>query len=153
MAVVLAPISGKVLPLAHVPDPVFAAEMVGSGAAIEPDMASPGPVTAIAPISGRLMKTFPHAYVISGETLDVLIHLGLETTAFNGAGFDVVGHEGEDVEAGQEIVTWDPAAVAARGLSPLVLVCVLGTPPGSIDPGVAGRAVEAGSDFFELPVI
>ena len=33
---VLAPLSGRPLPLSEVPDPVFAAEMVGPGVALEP---------------------------------------------------------------------------------------------------------------------
>lgn len=45
MTVILAPCPGRVFPLAEVSDPVFAAEMVGPGVAIEPD---PGETVVIA---------------------------------------------------------------------------------------------------------
>ena len=46
MSEVLAPVAGLVRPLADVPDPVFAAEMVGAGVAIEP---SGGSAEALSP--------------------------------------------------------------------------------------------------------
>ena len=46
----LAPLTGRLIPLTEVPDPVFAAEMVGPGVAVDPD---PGePVTVVSPIAG-----------------------------------------------------------------------------------------------------
>ena len=48
---VLAPVAGLVRPLADVPDPVFAAEMVGAGVAIEP---SGGMAEAVSPVAGTL---------------------------------------------------------------------------------------------------
>ena len=53
---VLAPVAGLVRPLADVPDPVFAAEMVGAGVAIEP---SGGSAEALSPVAGTLVEAAP----------------------------------------------------------------------------------------------
>lgn len=149
MLSVLAPVTGTVWPLGAVPDPVFAAEMVGAGAAINPLGNPPGP--ALSPISGNLMKVLPHAFVVSGESLDVLVHLGLDTLRLKGEGFEVIAEEGQDILAGSPVVHWNPALVAERDLSPVVLVCVLGTPPGYVNAGLSGRPVVAGAHLFDLP--
>ena len=74
---VVAPVAGLVRPLADVPDPVFAAEMVGAGVAIEP---SGGMAEAVSPVAGTLIKLHPHAYVVvTPEGTGVLVHLGIDT--------------------------------------------------------------------------
>ena len=60
---ITAPIAGAVVALAEVPDPVFAEEIVGPGAAIDPGEAAS--LTAVAPVAGRLSSLKPHAFVIS----------------------------------------------------------------------------------------
>ncbi len=57
---VLAPVAGRAVALQDVPDPVFSAGMVGYGAAVDPPR---GVIEAIAPVSGKLLKLMPHAYV------------------------------------------------------------------------------------------
>ena len=58
---VLAPVPGRAVPLGDVPDPVFSQGMVGYGAAIDPPR---GVIEAVAPVSGRLLKLMPHAYIV-----------------------------------------------------------------------------------------
>jgi len=60
---VLAPVSGVVRAMADVPDPVFGAELVGPGMAIDPTRG--GVVEAIAPIDGTIVKLHPHAFVVT----------------------------------------------------------------------------------------
>lgn len=146
---VLAPVAGDVLPLSEAPDPVFAAEMVGSGVAIRPR----GPrEEAVAPISGKLVKVMPHAYVIAGANGGVLVHLGIDTVKLDGEGFDVLVTEGDEVAAGAPVVAWTPADIAARGLSELVLVCALDTPAGRVDAATVASPVAVGAQLFALPL-
>ena len=56
MTKVLAPCPGRLVPLAEVPDPVFAGEMVGPGVGIDPD---PGETTVVSPIAGETAAAFP----------------------------------------------------------------------------------------------
>lgn len=146
---VLTPVPGTVGPLSDAPDPVFAAEMVGSGVLIDPDR-TPG--VAVAPVSGKIAKVHPHAYAIAtADGTGLLVHLGIDTVKLNGAGFEIVGPVKGEVAAGQEMIRWDPAEVAARGLSPAVLVCVLDTAPGSIVSDLLGQHVETGEPLFDVP--
>ena len=81
---ILAPIQGRAVPMAQVPDPTFAQGIVGHGAAIDPPREI---VDAVAPISGKVLQMFPHAYIIvSDDNVGVLVHLGLDTVQLNGAG-------------------------------------------------------------------
>jgi glucose-specific phosphotransferase system IIA component len=118
----LAPMTGRVVPMEEVPDPVFSEKMLGDGLAIEP---SEG--LAVAPMAGSLVvfHSAGHAFAIEGpESVSVLVHLGLETVSLKGAGFERLAEVGDTVAAGQPIVKMDLAAIAAAGLrsiSPIVL--------------------------------
>ena len=149
MSEVLAPVAGLVHPLADVPDPVFAAEMVGAGVAIEP---SGGSAEALSPVAGTLVKLHPHAYVVvTAEGTGILVHLGIDTVKLDGAGFELLVEEKSTVAAGQPVTRWDPTDVAARGLSPMVMLCVLDTKAGAVTSGVTGSTVEAGGALFTWP--
>jgi sugar PTS system EIIA component len=120
---VLAPVGGRAVALADVPDPVFSAGMVGYGAAVDPPREV---VDAVAPVSGKLLKLMPHAYVVlTADGVGVLVHLGLDTVALNGEGFTTHVAQGDDVTAGQRIITYDVPAIEAKGLNPIVPVVVM----------------------------
>ena len=120
MAVTIAaPITGTVIPLAEVPDPVFAKALVGPGVAIDP-----GEVAA--PVAGKLASLKPHAYVISHRPdQGVLVHLGIDTVHLGGAGFTLRAEAGQQVDAGEEIVVWDLEAAREAEKSVIVPVVVL----------------------------
>lgn len=123
---VLAPVSGAVVAMADVPDPVFAGSIVGPGLAIDPDRDAADEQRVVAPVAGRLAKLHPHAFVVQvDETRAVLVHLGLDTVQLAGEGFTLHASEGDEVEAGQQVVSWRPSAVAAGGRSPVCPVVAL----------------------------
>jgi len=120
---VVAPVAGRAVLLEDVPDPVFSAGMVGYGAAIDPPR---GVIEAVAPVSGRLLKLMPHAYVIvTPDKVGVLVHLGLDTVTLNGDGFTAHVSQGDDVTVGQVVIGYDVPAVEAKGLNPIVAVVVM----------------------------
>jgi PTS system N-acetylglucosamine-specific IIA component len=142
---VSAPLSGTTVELSEVPDPVFASAMVGPGIAIDPDRA---PSTVVAPISGTLAKLKPHALVVvDGGGHGVLVHLGIDTVHLDGEGFTLLVSEGETVTEGQPIVTWNPADVEARGLSPVCPVVALDAAAGSVGE-LANGPVGPGAPLF-----
>ena len=111
MTEVLAPLAGRVVALADVPDPVFAGLIVGAGLAVEPEDGATE-VSVISPVAGRVMKVHPHAFVVLDESgAGVLVHLGIDTVQLKGEGFTLLAAEGDRVSAGQPIVAWNPAAV------------------------------------------
>jgi PTS system glucose-specific IIA component len=120
---VLAPVEGRALPLSEVPDPVFSQGMVGHGAAVDPPRQV---VDAVAPVSGKILKLLPHAYVImTADNVGILVHLGLDTVTLNGEGFTAQVAQGDTVEAGQPVIINDVPAIVAAGLSPVVPVVVM----------------------------
>ena len=120
---VLAPVEGRALALSDVPDPVFSGGMVGYGAAVDPTRDL---IYAVAPVSGKVLKLLPHAYVImTPDNVGVLVHLGLDTVTLEGSGFTPQVAQGDTVEAGQPVITYDVPAIVAAGLSPVVPVVVM----------------------------
>jgi sugar PTS system EIIA component len=120
---VLAPIPGRAVALGDVPDPVFAQGMVGFGAAIDPPHEV---IDAVAPVSGTLLKLIPHAYIVlTADKVGVLVHLGLDTVALNGEGFTTHLQQGDEVSAGQVVITYDVPAIIAKGLNPIVPVVIM----------------------------
>jgi glucose-specific phosphotransferase system IIA component len=120
---VLAPLTGRVLPIEQVPDPVFAERMLGDGIAIDP---SEG--IAVAPVSGTLIvfHSAGHAFAIQEEAsgIGVLVHVGLDTVDLKGRGFERLAEQGDAVRAGQTLLRFDLETIAAAGLSavsPIVL--------------------------------
>lgn len=145
---VLAPVAGTVIAMADVPDPVFAGEIVGPGLAIDPTR--DGAVTAIAPVSGTVMKLHAHAFVIAAGERAALVHLGLDTVQLGGAGFTLHVAEGDTVQAGDTVVTWDPAQVEAGGRSPVCPVVALQGDPGAVAPlAEVGSTVAAGDPLLQ----
>jgi glucose-specific phosphotransferase system IIA component len=146
--IMLAPVPGTVRAMTEVPDPVFAGEIVGPGLAIDPSR--DGVVDAIAPVSGKIIKLHPHAYVILAEnSRGALVHLGLDTVQLEGVGFTLHVAEGDIVAAGDLVVSWDPAVIEAGGRSPICPVVALEGKAEAITGLVApGTTVRAGEPLF-----
>ncbi|MGC3993999.1 MAG: PTS glucose transporter subunit IIA [Propionicimonas sp.] len=145
---VLSPCPGRTFPITEVSDPVFAAEMVGPGVAIEP---LPEPTTVVAPVAGTIVKLHPHAFAMAtADGLGVLVHLGIDTVRLDGAGFELLAGEGAVVAAGAPMVSWNPAAISAGGLEATVMVVALDRPASSLSDVVTGRDVAAGEPLFTV---
>jgi PTS system glucose-specific IIA component len=141
-----APLPGRAVPLASVPDEVFAQAMVGPGAAIDP---RPRQLDALAPVDGTLMKLHPHAFVVlAADARGVLVHLGLDTVQLEGKGFTLLAEEGDPVAAGQPLVRWNPAEVASGGRSPVCPVIALEATPEALTELLDDGEVTPGRTLF-----
>ncbi|MFT3943296.1 MAG: glucose PTS transporter subunit IIA [Ancrocorticia sp.] len=146
--VITAPVSGDIIAMRDVPDPVFATSMMGPGAAIEPFQ---GGLTVISPCAGRVRKARPHGFVIEAVGgLGVLIHLGLDTYELEGEGFDVLVKEGQYVKRGQPISLWNTSVAAAAGYHLCTPVVVIGAEAEDIVVIPQAARVEAGKPFLEV---
>ena len=144
---VLAPISGRAVPLAEVPDEVFAEGMAGQGCAIVPDASG----EAVAPISGVLVKLFEggHAFGIAADGgVEMIVHLGLDTIELRGRGFERIATEGDRVEAGQPIVRFDLDEIRAGNYDPVTPVLV-SNPEDHPVTGARTGDVRSGEPLFE----
>jgi len=123
----VSPLSGWCLPLDEVADPVFAQRMAGDGLAVDPTR---GEVRA--PCDGEVvpMQDAKHAVTIrAGGGIDVLVHVGLDTVALGGAGFERVAQGGARVRAGETLLRFDLDWLArnARSLASPIVVASGGT--------------------------
>ncbi|QCB94065.1 PTS sugar transporter subunit IIA [Cellulomonas shaoxiangyii] len=127
----LSPVAGTVRPLADVPDPVFAGEMVGPGVAVQPDPVARQDV--LAPCDGVVGALHPHAFALDlGADRAVLVHVGIDTVGLKGEGFEVHVEAGAHVRAGDRVLTWSPLDVAAAGLATVCPVVVLQGDPATL---------------------
>ncbi len=104
---------GKVIELEQVKDPVFAQKMMGDGFAVEPSNGN-----IVSPVSGTVSSIFPtkHALGLVTEAgLEVLVHIGLDTVSLEGKPFTVRVTEGQQVAAGDLLVTADLGAIRDAG--------------------------------------
>jgi len=117
------PVDGQVVALESVKDEVFSQKLVGDGVAIIP-MSN----IFTAPIDGVVSKIFStnHAYSIkSPKDLEVMVHIGLDTVALEGKGFERIANEGDTVKAGDPIIRVDLAYVreyAKDIITPIIIL-------------------------------
>jgi glucose-specific phosphotransferase system IIA component len=124
MLILTAPLDGWCLPLAEVPDPVFARGLAGDGLAIDPT----GTVLR-APCDGELLPVQSAAHALrirAASGVEVLLHLGIDTVALKGEGFTALARAGDAVRAGQELLRFDLDLIARRAKSAVTPVLLAG---------------------------
>ncbi|QOC24436.1 PTS glucose transporter subunit IIA [Microbacterium hominis] len=145
---VAAPLDGTVVALDQVPDPVFAGGVMGPGVAIEPTGD-----TVYAPGAGTVVAAQPtgHAFGLQLDNgTEVLIHVGIDTVNLKGEGFDVKVKNGDRVETGTPLVTFDRAVIEKAGYPLITPVIVLnGDSFDTVDP-VALGPVTHGSPLLDV---
>ena len=119
---ILAPFDGWCSALDEVPDPVFAGRMVGDGLAIDPTSG-----VLLAPCAGEIMTLPASAHAVSiraAPGIDVLIHVGIDTVALHGRGFEARVGRGAIVRAGDELIRFDLETVARASKSLMTPIVV-----------------------------
>lgn len=147
--VIVAPMTGVVKKLVDVPDPIFSEKMLGDGIAIEPDEG-----VVVAPIDGEITEIFPtkHAIGMRGASgLELLIHIGLETVALNGDGFETFVKQGDQVEAGTRLVEVDLDTVLKKSNSIITPVIMTnGDIVQSVDDRHATKAIAGKTELLHV---
>ena len=117
---IYAPLKGNVIPYDQIPDPTFASGVLGKGVGIEPEIGE-----VVAPFDGTVSSVTDtkHAIGISGpQGMELLIHVGVDTVNMKGEGFDMLVAEGDEVKAGQKLITFDIEKIKEAGYSPTTAV-------------------------------
>lgn len=111
---VSSPINGTVIDLSEVKDETFSSGMLGQGMAIIP---SEGAVYA--PFNGTVTAIFPTMHTIgltdSSKTVEVLIHIGMDTVELNGEGYKGFCQNGDVVKQGDKLVEFDMELLKSKG--------------------------------------
>ncbi|MBV8627986.1 MAG: PTS glucose transporter subunit IIA, partial [Paraburkholderia sp.] len=128
--ILLAPMTGPVVPLADVPDPVFSGGMFGDGIGIDPLAGR-----LVAPCDGVVMhlaRTGHALTLVTAEGAEILLHIGIDTVELNGKGFTPKIAQGATVHTGDLLIEFDLDYVA------------------SIAPSLVSVIAIANSDAFEI---
>ena len=120
--VLLAPFTGPMVPLADVPDPVFADGMFGDGIGIDPLEG-----VLLAPSDGvitHLARTHHAVTLRTSQGAEILVHIGIDTVELAGKGFTPKVEQGASVRAGQVLIEFDADYVAQHAPSLVSVIAV-----------------------------
>ncbi|PRH41733.1 PTS glucose transporter subunit IIA, partial [Burkholderia vietnamiensis] len=120
--VLLAPLSGPIVALADVPDPVFAGGMFGDGIGIDPLAGR-----LVAPCAGvvsHLARTGHAVTITTPQGAQVLLHIGIDTVELNGQGFTARVEDGAHVAPGDLLIEFDQDVVARSAHSLVSVIAI-----------------------------
>ena len=107
------PLNGIAIPLSEVKDETFAGEVLGKGMAVTP---SEGVVKAPCDAEVSMVFDTKHAIGLTTENgLELLIHVGLNTVELEGKYYTVHVNDGDKVQKGQTLITFDMDKIKEAG--------------------------------------
>lgn len=119
------PLSGKVLELSEIADPVFNSGVLGKGYAVEPDTG-----VVYAPEDGVAISV-PESKHAVGMLLDngveLIVHVGMDTVELNGTHYNSLIQQGEHFQKGQKLLEFDMEAIKKAGYELTTPVVVTNT--------------------------
>lgn len=123
--IVLAPVSGKLIPLVETSDQAFSSLALGKGIAIKAKSEE-----IIAPFNGKVSAVFPGNHAIgltSEEGIELLIHIGIDTVNLNGSAFERFVEEGMTITIGQKLLGFNIDKIQENGYDDTVMITVTNT--------------------------
>ena len=138
----VSPLTGPVVALAAVPDPVFAEGLFGDGVGIDPRAGQ-----LVAPCDGVIMHVARTRHCLTLQTdegAQVLLHLGIDTAALDGNGFTAKVAQGEQVCRGDLLIEFDCDGIARVAPSLISVVAVANSEAFEVVWRTEAPVVEAG---------
>lgn len=118
----VAPLTGPVVPLAAVPDPVFSEGLFGDGIGVDPLVGR-----LVSPCDGTVMHLARTGHAVTLQTAEgaqVLVHIGIDTVELNGKGFAPKVEQGAQVRRGDLLIEFDLDVVACNAPSLVSVIAV-----------------------------
>jgi phosphoenolpyruvate-protein phosphotransferase len=146
--VLLAPLTGPVVPLADVPDPVFAGGMFGDGIAIDPLDGR-----LVAPCDGvvtHLARTGHAVTLQTSQGAEILLHIGIDTVELAGAGFTAKVAQGAHVRAGDLLIEFDQDAIGMKAPSLVSVIAIANSDAFDVVERASGRVTAGVSPLLSL---
>ena len=144
----VSPIKGKCVALSQVNDPTFSECMLGKGAAVIPEEGN-----VYAPADGEISLVFDTKHAVSmvtPEGVEVLIHVGLDTVALKGEGFEAHVNAGDKVKQGDLLLSVDLEKIKAAGYDTITPMVVCNTDDYSDVQEVEKEKVEPGTAIITI---
>ena len=119
-----APVAGEVHPIEEAPDEAFASKMMGDGYFVYPTEE-----TVYAPADGEVVFVFDTKHAIgmkADDGTEYLLHIGVDTVALGGKGFEVFVENGQKVKKGDRLMAFDDAYIKEHAKSDACLVIFTG---------------------------
>lgn len=111
------PVVGRCFDITEIPDEVFSTKMLGNGIGFE---STEG--VLYAPVDGEILQVFPtkHALILkTKEGIEILLHIGIDTVEMKGEGFETFTQKGQQVKAGDKLLSFDNDLIKAKAKSNL----------------------------------
>lgn len=124
---IVAPVSGKLIELEKVNDPVFSQKMMGDGFAIVPNVQNQT-FDIYAPIDAEVVSlpATKHAVGLRNrEGQEILIHIGIDTVDLKGKGFTSYVNQGNYVHQGEKMISVDDNVLKQNKLDDTVMVILV----------------------------
>lgn len=142
------PMAGEVVAITDVEDKVFASKTLGDGVGIKP---ADGLVYS--PVTGKVATVTKtgHAFGIKTDAgVEVLVHVGIDTVQLKGEGFEVAVTKGQEVKAGDLLVTVDFDKVRAAGFDTTTVVSITNTKAMTAVTPIMGGTVTVGAPIIDV---
>lgn len=146
---VTTPVSGKIVGLDQVPDPMMAQEVMGKSVAVMPDETDS---QIYAPVDGKVTMVADTKQAVGfqdeiGE--EVLVHIGVDTVKLNGKGFEINVQAGDQVHQGDVIGKVDWSVIREAQLAPVTLTIITNSSDYQVDKKIGQTDVQATSILME----
>ncbi|HEP1808817.1 TPA: PTS glucose transporter subunit IIA [Streptococcus suis] len=144
----VSPLSGDIVALENVNDPVFSSGAMGKGLAVKPSES-----VVYAPADAEVTIAFEtgHAYGLkTASGAELLIHIGIDTVSMNGNGFEKLVAAGDKVKAGTPIAKFDAAKIAEAGLDDTTMIIVTNTADFAEVSPLAEGTITHGVEFLKV---
>ena len=112
---------GNAIPMADIPDPAFSQGFVGFCCGIEPEDGK-----VFSPVDGTVSQVPDtlHAVGLESGGMELLVHCGVDTVDMKGQGFTMLVKEGQEVKAGDPLLTMDLEVVKGAGHPTTIITAV-----------------------------
>lgn len=144
----VSPLRGWCAPLDETPDAVFAQRLLGDGVAIDP---TDGVLHA--PCDGEVISVAAARHAIAlraANGAEILLHVGIDTVALNGEGFEVLAAAGARVKQGDALLNFDLDKLAQRAKSLITPIVITNGDRFSVAHARVGQGVNVGDPLLEL---
>ena len=114
---------GRCIPLEEVNDPVFSGKALGDGIAIVPE-----DCVIAAPCDGTvsMLAETLHAFGMTRDDgLELMVHIGIDTVALKGEGFEALVSQGDQVKKGEPLIRFDAAFMEKKGIDMTTMLILL----------------------------